>query len=649
MKSARLVPVFLLVLFIGLAPFGNALYTSFFSDVYGRREFVGLNNFRFLLSDPAFLYSLNITVLWAAASTLISLFLGYLFAVVITRKGGFSKILYAGLLVPWGIPVYIAVPLWRALIYGNGGESLVSALFGFRIDLMTSGPAGFLSALFVSVWLTVPLTAFVLSGAVKKVPRSAVEAAHLDGAGLGETIRHILFPMTKNTVLVMAVLNFIKALKEFTVIFLMTDGGPPLIAGITENHIVGATTTLGVFLYEIFSETSDFGISSAYSVIMLGIIVLSLVLWFFSKKEKKRLVPLIVFAAAVQPLFMGFPGFIVSGIFLLTLIRKRFFFAAAAGHILFTVIMIATRGFLAGFQPTVIVSAAGLMLLKRETGRDRRFPRAPLLSAAPRVLAAALVVSSAAAAVFLLIVSFSKLDSLTVSAAQFSYLTAANYGRIFAEENIGRYMLNTLLLSGITAAAIPLFTFPAAAYLALQRRRKGSAFFLSGVQVLGLAGGMHTLIPLYSMFIRINLINSYVPLVLIYLYHAVPVSLFTTYAYLERFPKSLNDLAEIEGAGPLRYMLQVLLPVSLPVIAASCMVAFLGAWNGFMAPLLFLNEESKYTISVKLFSLVGNLGSANPKWNLFAAASAVNIAVIGLIFYRFRKPLASTPLEEVEE
>jgi ABC-type sugar transport system permease subunit len=638
MKSVRLLPLIILVLFIGLAPFGNAVYTSFFSDVYGQREYVGLDNFRFLLSDPAFLYSLNITILWAAASTLISLTFGFLFAVVIVKKGSFSKLLYAGLLVPWGIPVYIAVPLWRALIHGTGN----------RIDLLNSAPAGFLSALFVSVWLTVPLTAFVLAGAIKKIPRSSLEAARLDGAGSGEIVKHILFPMARNTVLVMAVLNFIKALKEFTVIFLMTDGGPPLISGITENHIVGATSTLGVFLYEIFSETSDFGISSAYSVIMLGIIVLALLLWFFARQEKRRLVPVIIFAAAVQPIFMGWIGFVWSGMFLLGLIRKKWFFPAALLHIAYTLVMVVLEGFLAGFEPTVIVSAVGLFLFKRDAGRQRRYGKAPVLSAGPKAAAVLLTLSSAGVILFLVLISFSRLDTLTLTGTQFSYLTGENYRRIITEEEIWKYILNTLLLSGITAAVIPLFTFPAAAHLAA-RKHKRSAAFLSGVHVLGLAGGMHTLIPLYSMFIRMNLINSYFPLVLIYLYHAVPVSLFTTHAYLERFPRSLRDLAEMEGVGPIRYMVKILLPVSLPVIATSCMVAFLGAWNGFMAPLLFLNEESKYTISIKLFSMVGSLGAADPKWNLFAAASVVNLAIIGFIFYRFRRPLQTSSLEDIEE
>jgi multiple sugar transport system permease protein len=100
---------------------------------------------------------------------------------------------------------------------------------------------------------------------------------------------------------------------------------------------------------------------------------------------------------------------------------------------------------------------------------------------------------------------------------------------------------------------------------------------------------------------------------------------------------------------PFSYMVRILAPLSRPVITTSVMVAFLAAWNGFMAPLLILSDDTKYTISVKLFSFVGSIASGTPKWNLFAAASIINGLIIMLLFLRFRRPVQATDLEEVEE
>jgi ABC-type maltose transport system permease subunit len=65
-----------------------------------------------------------------------------------------------------------------------------------------------------------------------------------------------------------------------------------------------------------------------------------------------------------------------------------------------------------------------------------------------------------------------------------------------------------------------------------------------------------------------------------------------------------------------------------------------------MAPLLFLDNDEAYTISLKLFSYVGSVASGNPRWNLFAAASVINCVILGILFSLFRKPVSTTPLSE---
>ena len=119
---------------------------------------------------------------------------------------------------------------------------------------------------------------------MRKIPRQIIEAARLDGASEGELAIHIYIPEIRESLLAMGVLNFIKAFKEFTLVFMMTAGGPPLISGITDRHIVGATTTLGVFLYEIFLQTNDWGINAAYALVMAVLVIFIMSLWIFIKK-----------------------------------------------------------------------------------------------------------------------------------------------------------------------------------------------------------------------------------------------------------------------------------------------------------------------------------------------------------------------------
>jgi ABC-type sugar transport system permease subunit len=134
-------PFVLLMVVIGILPFANALIDSFYHIEYESRIFAGLENFRYLTEDRGFAFSLNITVLWAFAASILTLVMGFLIALRILDSARGSRTLFQFLLIPWGIPVYIAVPLWRALLHGNGGESVITRLTGITINLMVDPAA----------------------------------------------------------------------------------------------------------------------------------------------------------------------------------------------------------------------------------------------------------------------------------------------------------------------------------------------------------------------------------------------------------------------------------------------------------------------------------------------------------------------------
>jgi len=651
----KLLPLAALILVVGIAPVGSALFNAFHHDYYGERSFAALDNFRTILQDRGFFMSLRITVLWALASTAFGLFFGFLFAVRLLPRGRFSPVLYAFLLIPWGIPIYIAVPIWRALLHGNGGEGILTLLFGVRLNLLTDPLAGFASSLLVAVWLGVPLTAFVLLGAIRKIPRSILEAARLDGAGEAHLAAFFYLPQIRETVLVMGILNFIKAFKEFTVIFLLTSGGPPMVSGITERHIIGATTTLEIFLFEIFNSSHDFGVPAAFAVVMIAIVLVVLSIWFILRKRADNRIGACVISAVIQPLLGGPLGWLWAAGYGLSLKWRRLFAWVFLAQAIAEAIRMILQGFLTGFNPGIVVPLFFLLpLIKREIKpRKPRLLRLgrfvdPLWRGTTLMFSVAMILSCLALLYLVVWMSLSEVSAVYVDTLLPRFLSFSSFLRVFREEGILRYFFNTLLVAAVTAVLIPLFTFPAAAYLA-RSRPSFSSGVLTFVQVMGIVGGMHSLIPLYAIFRSLGLIDSYVPLVLVYLTHSLAFSLFTMRSYLLSVPKSFRESARIEGMRSGAYMVRVLFPLSLPVVTTAVMVAFLSAWNGFLVPLLFLNDDSRYTISIKLYSLIGSIASGNPKWNLFAAASLVNIALLSMIFWRFRRPLQHTALVEHEE
>ena len=663
-KYLPILPVLFLILLVGIAPFIEALRNSVFHDFYGERSFAALDNFRFILGDKAFSYSLNITVLWAFLNVILSLIFGFLLALALIGKK--RSVLHGFLLIPWGIPVYIAIPLWRAFLHGNGGVSIITRLTGLRINLMMDPAAGFLGALMVSLWLSIPLTAFVFAGHMRKVNRQVIEAAGLDGAGPGALAVHIYLPEIRESLMAMGILNFIKAFKEFTLVFMMTAGGPPLMSGITDRHIVGATSTLGVFLYEVFLQTNDWGVNAAYAVIMAGLVLLAMVLWVLIRRPGPSGPLLSLSALVLIPGERPLLWIIGAGYLILSFSGKRgerWILPLVSLHLASTVFMVLSTGFLAGFHPGIMVPLL-LMPLRmlekpvRMNGcparlglRPNRFPqlnRGTGISSCSGTVGVLFIITTVIILYMLLWMSLSRISACYIDTFVPPEMTTENYRRIIIDEGILGYFGNTFLVAGITAALLPLLIFPAAVLLNRAGRKKTLAF-LGFIQIVGISGGMHTLIPLYGIFRGLGLVNTYFPLILIYLYHSIPFSLFILTAFLENLPSSFRDLARLEGMGNLAYGFRILLPLSLPPLLTALMSAFIAAWNGFQAPLLFLNDEKLYTISLKLFGYVGSIGSGSPVWNLFAAASVLNTLFIGFIFIRFKKPMGYSPVSDFDE
>ncbi len=685
----KLLPLFVLIALIGISPFFGAVYNSFFHDYFGDRSFAAFENYSFIFSDRAFIYSLRITMLWALCNTFLSIFLALALAALLYETKRLFRWIYFALLVPWAIPIYISVPLWRMIVHGNGGNSLLSRLIGVRINLLEDPVLAFVSVLFVSVWMNLPLISFVFYAGLRKIPASVIDSARLDGAGSLARFHRIYLPMIGGSIAIMAVFSFIGSFKEFTLPFMMTAGGPPLVSGITERHIIGASTTVEILLYDIFMKARDFGIPAAYAVLTAALVVLIMVLWFFVKARELRRKRIALYFALVEVLLGGRLGLIPALFFTAGSVfgdsssgrhNRRVLFMTGIGlDGLIWLYSMSRYGFLEGFHIPTLFLLVGLFVLRRNSSqrlRLRRLSRAgkgllwrpiraakgpPLrlpIGVSGRLFEGLWKVFSVGLGILMLLsslliiymvfwMSFSDLQAAYIDRPLPMYPTLSHFVEVFTEEGILRYFGNTFIVAALTGLCTPLITFPAAHAVArMSTVRSGRLFTF--IQMLGLLGGIHALIPLFAIFRNFALVNSYLPIVLIYMMHAVPISLFSIASYLEQIPKELEEVSRLEGAGPVRHLVTVLLPLSLPIVATSIMLAFIGAWNGFLVPLIFLQDDSLFTIGVKIHEFVGSIASGTPRWGLFAATSVINMAIITLLFSRFKRPLEYTRLSEQE-
>lgn len=629
----------MLLLLIGAAPVLTAVVNSFYHDYGGERSFAGLTHYGTLVSDKGFAFSLRISVLWAFLNTVVTVGGGFLLALSLVRKNLTSKVLFSSLILPWGIPAVILVPLWRLLIHGVGGSSL------FSTNLLTDPLAGFLATIFVSSWMSVPLIAFVFTGALKTIPLALTDAARVEGAGKGAIAFWVYFPMIRETVLALGLLTFVRSLKEFFVVLLLTAGGPPFAGGFAGTTIIGATTTMEIYLYELFTTTYDFGLLSAYSMVLIFLVVIAAVLWVGARRQSYRSrAVVLVLVAMVELIFGSYWGVLPALAYLLSVKYRRLLPWAFLVDLLINIAHLSISGFPEGLNPALIVAAVALPVTLTD---GRVFRRGGRAITPARIIAAFTAVISSVIIVYLLVwISFSAADVVYVDRLFPRFFAADNYAEVIQNSQVLRSFGNTAVLAVSTAVLAPLFTFPAAFWVLNRRTKTGEASMI-GVQLLTVIGGMHTLIPLYWIFRQAGLIGSYIPLILIYVVHVVPFSIFTMVSFLRSVPQSFRDTAALAGATAFGYLRRVLLPLSAPVIGVSMMAAFIGAWNGFLAPLIFLTDDARYPISLTFYNLVGTIGSAAPRWGLFAAASVINIIAVLAVMLPATRSLTRTDLHHV--
>jgi multiple sugar transport system permease protein len=138
------------------------------------------------------------------------------------------------------------------------------------------------------------------------------------------------------------------------------------------------------------------------------------------------------------------------------------------------------------------------------------------------------------------------------------------------------------------------------------------------------------MIPLYLFWRGLQLTNTYWPLIAP-TWLASPYFIFLLRQFFLGIPQELSDAARIDGASELRILWQVILPLARPAIAVIAMFQFIGAWNDFLGPLIFLQDKSKFTIALGLRNMQNAYGLSN--FGEIMAASTITILPIVIIFF----------------
>lgn len=146
------------------------------------------------------------------------------------------------------------------------------------------------------------------------------------------------------------------------------------------------------------------------------------------------------------------------------------------------------------------------------------------------------------------------------------------------------------------------------------------------------------IIALFDIFAGLGWINTYQPLIVPFFFCFLPAPfwIFLLRQFFLQIPQDLTDAARLDGASDLRILYQVIMPQSWPALIAVSLFAALHAWNDFLGPLLYLQDATKYTLSIGL-TFFQSQSQYSIQLNLLMAASALVILPVVLIFLSFQR------------
>ncbi len=216
-----------------------------------------------------------------------------------------------------------------------------------------------------------------------------------------------------------------------------------------------------------------------------------------------------------------------------------------------------------------------------------------------------------------------------------------NYVRVFEFVPWATWTLNSVLIASVATVGAVVSASLVAYSFARFRYPGRNLIFMITLSTIMLPVEV-TLIPLYLLFAKIGWLDSFKPLMLPSFFGGGAFLIFLIRQFFMSIPIDLDEAARIDGAGYLRIFWQILMPLSVPVVATAAVLTFIAEWNSFLVPFIFINTTTKYTlaIGVRYFQAVaGNTDDAEPKFHLLMAASIMMTAPIILLFFLAQKYL----------
>ncbi|MDK8642388.1 carbohydrate ABC transporter permease [Niallia taxi] len=204
----------------------------------------------------------------------------------------------------------------------------------------------------------------------------------------------------------------------------------------------------------------------------------------------------------------------------------------------------------------------------------------------------------------------------------------ANYKEVFTLVDFGQYYLNSVIVT-VCVVIGTVVSSTLVAYGFARIKGKGRNFWF--VLLLGtmMLPPQVTMIPVYMIFSKLGWVNTFLPLIVPSFFGSA-YFIFLLRQFFKTIPKELEESAYLDGCGAFGIFWRIIIPLSVPSIITVALLSFMWTWNDFLNPLIYLNDDSKYTLALGILQFKGALLI---QWGPMMAASVFIILPLIIIFF----------------
>jgi multiple sugar transport system permease protein len=236
-----------------------------YSLLGGYRDFIGLDHYTRMISDPVFWQSLKVTVLFVIYKVPIQIVLSLALAVLLQRETIGAGVVRSAILTPMVTSVIVVSIIWAMMYHSQQGliQSMLSAVGIPRQAFLSDAGRALPAVTVMMIWKDLGFSLIILLAGLKAIPQTYYEAALVDGANAWEAFRRVTIPLLMPVLMFVVVTQAVFSFQVFTPVYQMTRGGP-----------LDSTKVLVYYIYQQGFRFQDMGYASAISIVTLGLLLI---------------------------------------------------------------------------------------------------------------------------------------------------------------------------------------------------------------------------------------------------------------------------------------------------------------------------------------------------------------------------------------